>query len=158
MTFEQAEQKRIMGSFATGVTVASTLDGELGWGMTANAVTSLSLDPPLVLLCVVRESLSHEKFSKAGCFALNILAAEHEELSNRFAFKGPKDFSGIETRTAETGAPIMVDALGWLDCRTVEVLAGGDHDIFVGEIQAGDAREGDPLLYFAGKYARLTSA
>ena len=78
MTIEQAEQKRIMGRFATGVTIASTRSGDQTWGMTANAVTSLSLDPPCVLLCVAREGQSHEKFRESGCFALSILSAEEE--------------------------------------------------------------------------------
>ena len=153
--FDSDEQKRIMGRFATGVTVASTRVGDETWGMTANAVTSLSLKPPQVLLCVVRESQSHTKFKEGDCFALSILAAEDEEISNRFAFKGPKDFSDLKFRTAETGAPILESAIGWVDCRVAEILAGGDHDIFVGEIVAGGTAEGEPLLYYDGGYARL---
>lgn len=155
MAFDGKLQRRIMGKFATGVTVASTRVGEETWGMTANGVTSLSLDPPLVLLAIVRNSQSHAKFKDGGCFALNILAADQETLSTRFASSGPKDFSDLETITAVTGAPILAGALGWVDCRVVDVLAGGDHDIFLGEIVAGDARDGDPLLFFSGKYARL---
>jgi len=144
-----------MGQFATGVTVASTsIHGET-WGMTANAVTSLSLDPPLVLLAVVRDSQSYEKFKEAGCFALNILNDNQRELSDRFAFAGPKDFSAIKFKTAETGAPIISDCLGWVDCRLTEVLAGGDHDIFLGEIVAGELGAGQPLLFYSGKYCRL---
>ena len=157
MAFDSKQQRQIMGKFATGVTVASTVVGEQTWGMTANAVTSLSLEPPLVLLAIQRDSQSHTKFQEGGCFALNILAAEHQEISDRFAFKGPKDFSGLDTKTAETGAPVLADALGWVDCKLVEVLAGGDHDLFIGEIVAGDARDGDPLLYFGGAYAKLAS-
>lgn len=153
--FDAAEQKRIMGRFATGVTVASTLVGEETWGMTANAVTSLSLDPPQVLLCVVRDSQSHAKFKEGGCFALSILAADDEEISNRFAFKGPKDFSGLSSRTAETGAPILESAIGWVDCRVAEIVRGGDHDIFIGEILAGGTADGEPLLYYEGGYGRL---
>ena len=155
MTFDAQKQKQIMGKFATGVTVAGTRLGEETWGMTANAVTSLSLDPPQVLLCVVRESQSFEKFKEAGCFALSILSTEQKSLSDRFAFVGPKDFSGLETLAADTGAPILKDALGWLDCRVVQVFPGGDHEIFVGEIVAGDVGGGEPLLYFEGKYAGL---
>jgi len=155
MSIDPSLQKKIMGRFATGVTVASTiLDGNT-WGMTANAVSSLSLDPSLVLLAVVRNSQSREIFAQAGCFALNILAVEQEDLSNRFAFVGPKDFSGLETRTAVTGAPILADALAWVDCRVADVVQGGDHDLLFGEIVAGDFREGAPLLYFGGRYARM---
>ena len=155
MAFDSKEQRRIMGKFATGVTVASTKLGDETWGMTANAVTSLSLDPPLVLLAVVRESQSHAKFKDAGCFALNILSADQEEISTRFASSGPKDFADLDTKEAQTGAPILADALGWVDCKLVEILSGGDHDIFIGEILAGDARDVEPLLFYHGKYARL---
>ena len=155
MAFDSKEQRRIMGKFATGVTVASTIvDGD-AWGMTANGLTSLSLDPPLVLLAVARDSQSLEKFKHGGCFALSILTSAQQEISDRFAFKGPKDFSGLESRVAETGAPILKEALGWVDCRVTDVLSGGDHDIFLGEIVAGDACEGDPLIYFSGNYAKL---
>ena len=156
MTLDSNEQRRILGKFATGVTVASTKVGDETWGMTANAVSSLSLYPPLVLLCIQRDGQSHTKFTAGGCFALNILSAEQQEISDRFAFKGPKDFSDLETTTAETGAPILKHALGWVDCRLKEILPGGDHDIFVGEIVAGGAAEdGEPLLYYSGKYAKL---
>ena len=156
MGFDSQEQRRIFAKFATGVTVASTIvEGET-WGMTANAVTSLSLDPPLVLLCVVRESQSHAKFQDGGCFALSILSSEQQDLSDRFAFKGPKDFSELDTTTAETGAPVLSGALAWVDCKLVEILSGGDHDIFVGEIVAGEVgADGGPLLYYSGGYARL---
>ena len=107
MTFDSQEQRRIMGLFATGVTVVSTQHEEETWGMTANAVTSLSLDPPLVLVAVQRESQTHAKLKQAGCFAVNILSAEQEEISNRFAFKGPKDFSDLDFTTDVTGSPIL---------------------------------------------------
>ena len=145
-----------MGKFATGVTVASTKVGDETWGMTANAVTSLSLDPPLVLLAVVRESQSHAKFKAGGCFALNILTSDQEAISTRFASAGPKDFGDLETTTGTTGAPILVGCLGWVDCKLVDVLSGGDHDIFVGEVLAGDTGEGQPLLFYSGKYAQLS--
>jgi len=155
MAFDSKKQREIMGNFATGVTVASTVvDGE-NWGMTANAVTSLSLEPPLILLSVGSDSQSHTMFKTAGCFALNILGADQEHLSNRFASPGPREFEDLRTTVAETGAPIMLDAIGWLDCKVVEILPGGDHDIFIGEIQAGDCQDGDPLLYFSGGYRRI---
>ena len=158
MTFDPQEQRRIMGKFATGVTVASTRNGDDTWGMTANAVTSVSLDPPLVLLCVKRDGQSHTQFSEAGCFVLNILSAKQQELSDRFAFKGPKDFSGLDFTTSETGAPILAESLGWVDCRIVNTVRAGDHDMFIGEILAGDAKEEHPLLYFAGGYSQITDA
>jgi len=158
LAFDPKEQRRIMGLFATGVTVVSTRVGEETWGMTANAITSLSLDPPLVLVAVQKESQTQTYLNESGFFAVSILREEQESISTRFASTGPKDFSGLQTRTAITGAPILVDALGYVDCRVHEVASGGDHDIFIGEIVAGAAGEGNPLLFYAGKYARLSSS
>jgi flavin reductase (DIM6/NTAB) family NADH-FMN oxidoreductase RutF len=156
MTLDAKEQRRILGKFATGVTVASTKIGDETWGMTANAVASLSLNPPLVILCIQKEGQPRSKFEQGGCFALNILSEDQQEISDRFAFKGPKDFSDLETTTAVTGAPILNGSLGWVDCKLKEILPGGDHDIFVGEIVAGEAGDnGLPLLYFSGRYSRL---
>lgn len=155
MAFDSAVQRKIMGQFATGVTVVTT-DGPAGaHGLTANAVASLSLDPPLVLVAVDKKAHSLEYLRVNRCFALNILRLEQEEVSRRFAKPGPKSFDGLSLRHALTGAPVLADCLAYADCRVVDILPGGDHEIFVGEILAGEARHGDPLLYFCGKYRRL---
>jgi flavin reductase (DIM6/NTAB) family NADH-FMN oxidoreductase RutF len=156
MAFDPMVQRQIMGRFATGVTVVTTRgeDDHL-CGLTANAVASLSLDPPLVLVAVDRRSHSHGCFKTNRCFAINVLSSGQEELSRRFAKTGPKDFSDLAATTAVTGAPILNDTLGYVDCRLVDVLSGGDHDIFIGEIVAGDVREGRPLMFYGGKYTRL---
>jgi flavin reductase (DIM6/NTAB) family NADH-FMN oxidoreductase RutF len=157
VTFDPKEQRRIFGRFATGVTVLSTIADNETWGMTANAVTSLSLEPPLVLVAVVRNSATDSYVKASRCFALNILTVEQKHLSTRFSGPGPRDFSDLETKTAVTGCPILVDAMGWVDCRLVDVHSGGDHEIFIGEIVAGDAQHGEkkPLLFYSGQYARL---
>jgi flavin reductase len=155
MTFDPKKQRQIMGHFATGVTVVTT-DGEAGsHGMTANAVASLSLDPPLVLVAVDKRAALLDFLNTNRCFAINILRIDQEELSRRFATPGPKDFSDLDVTTAVTGSPILTDGLAFLDCRVYEVLPGGDHDIFIGEILAGECPGGDPLLYYAGRYRRL---
>jgi flavin reductase (DIM6/NTAB) family NADH-FMN oxidoreductase RutF len=125
--------------------------------MTANAVTSLSLDPPLVILCVDKRAQFLTALKESKSYALNILAEEHEHHSRRFAQKGPKEFTDWTASASITGAPILQDALAWVDCKVVDILPGGDHEIFVGEIVAGDCREGQPLLYFGGNYAQLKS-
>ena len=155
MAIDSKLQRQIMGRFATGVTVVTTRCGEELLGMTANAVMSLSLDPPLVVVAIDRKSHMCEGLAEGGCFAMNILRAEHEDISNRFARPGPKDFSGLRVTTAETGAPILEDALAYLDCRLVDTLAGGDHDIFLGEPLQGRIGEGEPLIFYKGGYARL---
>src|SRR5437016_5237638 len=134
MAFDSMTQRRIMGRFATGVTVVTTKGEEHLCGLTANAVASLSLEPPLLLVAVDRRSHSHGCFKKNKCFAVNVLSADQEELSRRFARTGPKEFADLGTTTAITGAPILKGALAYADCRLVEVLTGGDHDIFIGEI------------------------
>lgn len=155
MAFDPLAQRRIMGHFATGVTVVTTYqDGEI-YGMTANAVTSLSLNPPLVLVAVDKSAAMHASLSTSRSFAINILRADQEALSRRFAMRGPKEVADLNWIHAVSGAPIMADALAYVDCRLAEILPGGDHDIFIGEILAGDARDGSPLLYFGGKYRRL---
>ncbi len=144
-----------MGQFTTGVTVVTT-GGEAGLhGLTANAVASLSLDPPLVLVAVDKSALTLDYLKKNRCFAVNILRHDQEDISRRFATPGPKDFSDLKIITESTAAPILDDCLAYVDCRVVDILPGGDHDIFIGEIVAGEAREGNPLMYFRGRYTRL---
>lgn len=155
MAFDSLSQRRIMGHFASGVTVVTAYQEDEIYGMTANAVTSLSLNPPLILVAVDKTASMHATLTSCRHFALNILSAAQEQLSRRFAMRGPKDVSDLTWMTAASGAPILADALAWVDCRLTEKLPGGDHDIFLGEILAGDCREGAPLLYFCGKYRRL---
>ena len=157
MAFDAMLQRQIMGRFATGVTVITTRFGDEVSGMTANAVISLSLDPPLVAVCVDRGASMHAYLSQGGCFAINILRLDDEDISNRFAKPGPKDFSDLRVEEAQTGAPILSDALAWLDCRLVQTVETGDHDLFLGEPLAGATGEGAPLLYYGGRYDRLVS-
>ncbi|MHB1425039.1 MAG: flavin reductase family protein [Gemmataceae bacterium] len=156
MAIDSLSQRRIMGHFATGVTVLTAYQNGEIHGMTANAVTSLSLHPPLVLVAVDKLAAMHAALTASRHFVLNILHEAQEHLSRRFAMRGPKEINDLTWLKAENGAPILSDALAWVDCRLVEILPGGDHDIFIGEILAGDSREGAPLLYFRGEYRRLS--
>jgi flavin reductase (DIM6/NTAB) family NADH-FMN oxidoreductase RutF len=155
MAFDSLLQRRIMGRFATGVTVVTTRRDGQPYGMTANAVASLSLSPPLVLVAVDLSAQMHGHLHAGQCFALNVLREDQEQISRRFASVGPKDFSDLKLAAGPTGAPILGDALAWVDCRLTEVLRGGDHDIFIGEIVAGEVHDGRPLIFYNGKYARL---
>ena len=155
MSFDSKKQRKILGHFATGVTLVTT-GGIAGLhGMTANAVASLSLDPPLVLVAVDKRALTLEYLARNRCFAVNILRLDQEEISRRFAMPGPKDFSDLSTISGATASPILSDCLAYLDCKVVDILPGGDHEIFVGEILAGEHHGGEPLLYYAGGYRRL---
>lgn len=147
-----------MGHFASGVAVVTTVrpDGE-PCGLTANAVCSVSLDPVLLLVCVEKGADSHDCIVGSGRFAVNVLAdAGGESLSRRFATWEVEDkFRGVAWREERTGAPVLEDALAWLDCRVSQAIPAGDHTVFLGEVEAADAREGTPLVYYRGGYGRF---
>jgi flavin reductase (DIM6/NTAB) family NADH-FMN oxidoreductase RutF len=126
-------------------------------GLTANAVTSLSLDPPLVLVCVERSSETHGCILESGHLAVSMLRHDQERLARRFAeYEAGDKFEGVAYRAERTGAPVLEDALAWLDCRLWRTYEGGDHTIFVAEVLAGDAREGVPLVYYRSGFGRVT--
>jgi flavin reductase (DIM6/NTAB) family NADH-FMN oxidoreductase RutF len=155
MTFDSKKQRKIMGQFATGVTVVTTGGSAGQHGLTANAVASLSLNPPLVMVAVEKTAHSIDCLRKNRCFAINILRLDQEHISRRFAKPGPKDFSDLHVKTATTGSPILPECVANVDCRVIEIFPGGDHEIFVGEIVGGEFHGGKPLLYHAGGYHRL---
>ena len=153
--FDPREQRRIMGMFATGVSMVTTGTGDTGWAMTANSILSLSLTPPLILFAVDLRNAMRDRLTESAAFAVNVLRRDQEDLSQRFATPGPKSLEGVPLRTAQTGAPVFRDALAWVDCRLTERLPGGDHEIFIGQIVAGDFEGGDPLLFFGGAYRSI---
>lgn len=151
------EFRRLMGNLATGVAVVAARHPETGqpFGLTANSLTSVSLEPPLVLVCVQQQLRSHDCIRCAEHFSVNLLGEHQEEVSRRFARRdGEEKFAGVPFRTGASGAPILEDAFAWLDCRLWASYPGGDHTIYVGEVLAGEAREGRPLLFFQGAYGR----
>ncbi len=151
--------RSLMGQFATGVTVVTTNNEGVLHGMTANAFSSLSLDPLLLLVCVVRGNTCHGELTKADRFGINILSSAQEDVSNTFAGRGEPEegrLRGVPYRLGEHGVPLLDDTIAWVECRKADVLEGGDHDIFVGEALAGKLEsEDDPLLFFRGGYRNL---
>ena len=151
--------RRVMGQFATGVTVVTTRLGDEVHGLTVNAVCSVSLEPLLVLVCVDHAADTHPLLEKSGVFAVNILSDEQEDLSRLFAGPTEEKAGRLEAmgyRTAVTGAPIMKACLAYLDCRVVAAYPGGDHTIFVGQVEEAEIGEDSPpLLFFRGRYARV---
>ncbi len=146
-----------MGLFATGVTILTTRDGNhRPFGLTANAVSSLSLDPPLLLICIDKKAETHPHFLDSKCFVVNILAGGQEELSNRFAKSGGDKFADLPHSVNQNGVPILEGTLGHIECSIVETHEGGDHVIHIGEVHHAEVRGGDPLLFFQGKYRRMT--
>src|ERR1700735_1616222 len=156
------EFRQAMGHFATGVTVVTSIgdDGE-PVGTTASAVTSLSLDPPLVLVCLDRTSLTLRAIRSHGAFVVNVLAAPQEHLSANFARRGlAAAWDGVRHRPRPTGSPRLDGVLASLECTVEHRLDGGDHEIVVGrvhEVETGGAG-GAPLLFWRGSYASLEVA
>lgn len=146
--------RRCLGSFATGVAVITTRHEDRDWGVTVNSFTSLSLDPPLVLWCLARSSRTYRAFTSADHFVVNVLAVDQVAVSNRFAFRSNQEFpNDISIRRAIGGVPVVEGVCSHFQCRSANVLDGGDHVIIVGEVVdfAGSGREG--LVYRAGQYA-----
>ena len=151
---EVQELRQAFGAFATGVTIVTTRFEGKRFGVTANSFSSVSLDPPMVLWSLSRGSSSFAAFENAPAFAVHILAADQQDLSNRFASKGIDKFEGLDTTEGLGGAPLLPECAARFECRTVYRYEGGDHLIFVGEIAALDHAPSDPLLFHGGKYAK----
>ena len=158
MPVSAEEFRNAMRRWASGVSVVTT-HGESGVeGITVASFCSLSLNPPLVLVCINRSMPSHERIATQGAFGVNVLTADQREVSDRAGGRADDPSTGLEgiaTRTAVTGAPLLVDCLAWLDCTLVEQHEGGDHTLFVGRVEAAGAVEGQPLLWFSSGYHGL---
>jgi flavin reductase (DIM6/NTAB) family NADH-FMN oxidoreductase RutF len=153
---ESPEFRRILGHWSSGVAVVATRSGEKLCGLTANAIASVSLSPPLVLVCVEHSADSHDCIRESGFFSINVLDSTQERIARRFAtWEVNTKFEGLAFHTEVSGSPILDAALAWLDCRVWGEHAAGDHTIFIGEVLAGDAREGTPLMYYRGGYGRF---
>lgn len=160
MAFDSVTYRRVLGQFATGVTlVTTTLPDGRPWAMTANSFTSISLDPPIVLISVSRGLTTNDAIRTSGAFAVTILRAEQIELARRYSRRErPVDqFADVEMQRASTGAPIIQGGLGWVDCRLGDVTEQGDHTVFFGGVEALHLAEspGDPLLYYHSAYVRI---
>lgn len=153
---ETRQFRRICGKFASGITVATILDADgVCHGMTANSFTSVSLTPPLVLICVDHRARMREHFRIGGYFGINILSASQKELSDRFAGSGYDRFEGVNWYAGQTGVPLLPEVLATLECSRVNVVTAGDHDIVIGEVVHADCQEGEPLVFYGGQYRCL---
>jgi flavin reductase (DIM6/NTAB) family NADH-FMN oxidoreductase RutF len=157
-SFSADEFRAALGAFATGIAVVTTRDeaGEAR-AMTVNSFSSVSLDPPLILFCLDRRAFHYRRFAGARAFAVNMLAAGQEALSNRFASESEDGFGDLACEALATGSPILAEALAALDCVREAAHEAGDHLLLIGRVAALKApRAADPLLYFRGAYAGLT--
>jgi flavin reductase (DIM6/NTAB) family NADH-FMN oxidoreductase RutF len=142
-----------MGSFASGVTVVTAMEGEVPRGFTASAVSSLSLEPRMLLVCVSKFSTTLDIIQNSGSFVVNVLSAQQQEVAQQFATRAQDRFDGIRWRPGSaSGAPVIDGSLAYAECRLTGTCPGGDHVVLMGEVLAGDAHEAEPLLYFRGRY------
>ena len=160
MRVDKPTFRRVIGSFATGVTVITTgRDGDYH-GMTANAIASLSLEPLLVLVCIEKSAQTYAVLDRCGYFNVNILAEGQGKIAKRFADKGLKkvhDLRGTAFRLGESGVPLLDGCLAYLECKITDRYDGGDHTIFVGAVDAAEVSEQSlrPLIFYQSEYTRL---
>jgi flavin reductase ActVB len=149
--------RNAMARFASGVTIVTTVDENgTSWGFTASAFSSLSLEPPLVLVCLEKKAESHPAFAATQRFGISILATGQDDIAWRFAKRGTDKFGGFETTPGEaTGAPLIPGALVQLECQMHERLEGGDHTILVGAVLTASNTESEPLLHYNRIFGRF---
>jgi flavin reductase (DIM6/NTAB) family NADH-FMN oxidoreductase RutF len=152
------EFRAALGRFPSGVTVVTTIDSENRLhGITVSAFCSVSLEPPLILVCIDKEAGSHHAFEQSKAFVVNILREDQQFLSDRFASQMPDKFENVKYRAGIERLPVLEDVLVNLECRLVNAHDSGDHTIYIGEIVVATVNDGKPLVYFRGEYRKLES-
>lgn len=155
MAVDSIQFRSTLAQWSSGVTVVTALLDDRRYGMTASSFSSVSLDPPLILVCVGKEAYSHQILLDAGHFGVNILSAAQADLGRRFSAKTidyEDRFTDLTVVTGTTGSPMLPDVVAWLDCRTVQHVEAGDHTIFIGEVLESQVNGGAPLLYMNRKW------
>lgn len=147
------EFRRCLGEFCTGVAVITTQHDGLNYGMTSNSFAAVSLDPALVLWSIRRESTSFDAFTNCRQFAVNILAQDQVDLSNRFSKSGPDKFDGVAWRSGGGGVPLLAGTVASFECSSCQMHDGGDHVILVGEVLRYQRNDRQPLVFSKGRYA-----
>ena len=158
MPITSEEFRTALSRFPSGVTVVTTRDGDERFhGITVSAFCSLSLDPPRVLICVEKTTGSHLALQASKAFVVNMLSAEQQDVSNRFASMAENKFEDLEFETGIDGIPLLLGCIATLECRVTNAYDGGDHSIFVGEVEKATVNDGDPILYFRGDYRSISA-
>jgi flavin reductase (DIM6/NTAB) family NADH-FMN oxidoreductase RutF/DNA-binding GntR family transcriptional regulator len=155
---DQGVFRDVIGRFASGVTIITTHTGGQDFGTTASAVSSLSMDPPMLLVCLNKTSETQAAIVDAGRFAVNILGSDQTDLAYAFAKKSPDKFRGAEVARGRANVPLFPGALARIECRVAESATGGTHTVFMGEVEQASATEGDPLTYYRGRFGRFEDA
>jgi flavin reductase (DIM6/NTAB) family NADH-FMN oxidoreductase RutF len=153
MPIDKNELRRVMGHFATGVTIITTISKDgTPYGLTANAFMSVSLEPALLLISVDKKAESYSFFEESRVFTVNILRDDQEGLSRKFAVSGGNKFEAVAYRRGANNVPILEDTLSHIECRLSAAYDGGDHTLYLGEVLEAETREGRPLLFYRGGY------
>jgi flavin reductase (DIM6/NTAB) family NADH-FMN oxidoreductase RutF len=151
--------KQVMRHWASTVTIVTTRLDDIIYGLTATSFSSLSVQPPMVYVSIYRKTHTHPLIEQSGIFCVNFLAPDMTHISDRFAGRYPDEerFADLPYRTEATGAPVLNDAIAYIDCRVVEGLVTGDHTIFVGQVESAWTQKDNqaPLIYYMGEYYRL---
>ena len=155
MAVDEAKFKMAMSHFASGVTIVTTAHEGTQFGMTVASFASLSLRPPLVLICVEKSVKTHDAIAAARKFGVSFLAAEQAAISSQFASRREDKFEGVAVHNGMLGVPLIDGAITTIECTLQDQLPGGDHTIFVGEVVDVETREGVPLLYFRSGYREM---
>lgn len=156
MSVSEDEFRSVLGRFASGVSVVTTsaADGSDS-GMTVSAFSSVSLVPPLVLICIEKIASVHDALTAAPAFIVNVLSAEQEQIARRFSIVDIDRFEGVGYTRARSGIAILDDVLAVIECRRTNLYDGGDHTIILGEVESARTESGTPLLYYRGGYSQL---
>ena len=154
---DEAAFKHAMSHFASGVTIVTTEHEGKPFGMTVASFASLSLRPPLVLVCIEKTVKTHDAIAASGKFGVSILSSSQQDVSSRFASRAEDKFSGIEVRRGALGLPLIAGALTTVECSVENSLPGGDHTIFIGKVVDAQSAEGAPLVYFRSGYREIRS-
>lgn len=153
------ELRTFASNFATGVAIVTTTDGQGNLcGLTLNSVTSVSLDPPLLLVCLANDSSTLAALNRSNSFCVHYLSAEQQALSNRFAKKLDDKFSDVSHSIGETGCPIIEGVVAFCECEVEGRFPGGDHTIVVGAVKRTSVLGGEPLVFHRGRYVNLPAA
>jgi len=157
MPIDEGHFKLALSHFASGVTVVTTAHDGRQYGMTVASFASLSLHPPLVLVCIERSVKTHDAIAAAGKYGVSILSRTQAGISSKFASRSDDKFNGVELIEGDLDVPLIAGALTAIECRVYDQLPGGDHTIFIGEVLKIHTQEGDPLLYFRSGYREMRS-
>jgi flavin reductase (DIM6/NTAB) family NADH-FMN oxidoreductase RutF len=162
MAVSPEQFRKVLSQFATGVTIITLKNQDGLHGLTVNAFSAVSLEPPLILICIQKNGASHAALSQAGQFVVNILSAGQRALAERFAsskLDGEQRFQGVHHRPTQNGHPVLNNTLGYLECRIADEIAAGDHVIFLGQVEqaAINTDSARPLLFFNSQFHTLNS-